>query len=104
MILRSKKISGPDALEIGLVSKIWPIEDLKAQAIALAAELAAQPRLAVKAMLESLHDAEDKTLEQLLESERRGVHATMGTPDATEGMMAFLEKREPVFNQTPLDS
>ncbi|MCP3977208.1 MAG: enoyl-CoA hydratase/isomerase family protein, partial [bacterium] len=31
--------------------------------------------------------------------ERRGVHATIGTADNTEGMMAFLEKRRPVFNQ-----
>lgn len=99
MILRAKKISGPEALAIGLVSEVWPIGELKDRAIALAAELAAQPRLAVKAVLDSLHDSEDKSLDELLAAERRGVHATMGTADATEGMMAFLEKRPPVFNQ-----
>lgn len=103
MILRAKKISGPEALAIGLVSEIWPVDELKDKAIALAAELAAQPRLAVEAMLDALHDAEDKTLAELLAAERRGVHKTMGTPDATEGMMAFLEKRDPVFNQNPAD-
>ncbi len=99
MILRGKKISGPHALHIGLVNEVWPMEELKERAIALAEELAAQPRLAVKAMLEALHDAEDKTLDELLLAERAGVHLTMGTPDATEGIMAFLEKRKPVFNQ-----
>jgi enoyl-CoA hydratase/carnithine racemase len=73
--------------------------ELKDRAIALAAELAAQPRLAVTAMLDALHDSEDKTLDELLAAERAGVHATRGTPDAREGILAFLEKRRPVFNQ-----
>ena len=100
MILRTKKIDGPTALRIGLVNEVWPLAELKDRAIALAAELAAQPRLAVKAMLESLHDSEDKTLDELLAAERAGVHATRGTADAREGMLAFLEKRRPVFNQS----
>jgi enoyl-CoA hydratase len=99
MILRAKKVSGPEALAIGLVNEVWPLAELKDRAIALGAELAAQPRLAVQAMLDSLHDSEDKTLEELLTAERAGVHATMGTPDAAEGIAAFLQKRRPVFNQ-----
>lgn len=101
MILRAKMLSGPEALAIGLVNEVWPLAELKDRAIALAVELANQPRLAVKAMLDALHDAEHKTLDELLAAERAGVHATMGTPDAREGMLAFLEKREPVFNQDP---
>jgi enoyl-CoA hydratase len=99
MILRAKKISGPEALAIGLVSEVWPLAELKDRAIALAAELAAQPRLAVNAMLNALHDSEDKTLDELLAAERTGVHVTMGTPDAAEGIAAFLEKRRPAFNR-----
>lgn len=99
LILRAKKITGPEALAIGLVNEIWPVEELKDRAIALAAELAAQPRLAVKGMLDALHDSEDQTLDELLAAERAAVHATLGSPDSTEGMMAFLEKRPPVFNQ-----
>ena len=99
MILRAKTLTGPEALAIGLVNEVWPLDELKDRAIQLAIDLAKQPRLAVKGMLDALHDAEHKTLDQLLAAERAAVHATMGTPDATEGMMAFLEKREPVFNQ-----
>lgn len=99
MILRAKMISGPEALELGVVSEVWPLDELKDRAIDLAAELARQPRLAVKGMLDALHDAEHKTLEELLAAERAAVHLTSGTADAREGMMAFLEKRDPVFNQ-----
>ncbi|MDH3706130.1 MAG: enoyl-CoA hydratase/isomerase family protein [Acidimicrobiia bacterium] len=99
MILRAKMLSGPEALAIGLVHEVWPLAELKDRAIALAAELAAQPRLAVKGMLDALHDAEHKTLDELLAAERAAVHLTMGSADANEGIMAFLEKRKPVFNQ-----
>ncbi|MGB7879167.1 MAG: enoyl-CoA hydratase/isomerase family protein [Ilumatobacteraceae bacterium] len=101
MILRAKKITGPEALSIGLVTEVWPLAELKDRAIALAVELAAQPRLAVRAMLDALHDSEDKTLEELLAAERAGVHATRNTPDSAEGIAAFLEKRRPVFNRPP---
>ena len=99
LLLRAKKINGPEALAIGLIDEVWPNAELKDRAIALAAELASRPRLAVRALLDSLHDAEDKTLDDLLAAERRGVHATLGTADNREGMRAFLEKRPPVFNQ-----
>lgn len=100
MILRAKTISGPEGLAIGLVDEVWPLDELKDRATALAVELAAQPRLAVKAMLDALVDSADKTLDQLLAAERAGVHATIGSPDAAEGIRAFLEKRRPVFNQS----
>ena len=40
----AKKISGPDALAIGLANEVWPLAELEDRAIALAVELAAQPR------------------------------------------------------------
>ena len=99
MILRAKTLTGPEALAIGLVNEVWPLAELKDRSIQLAVDLAGQPRLAVRGMLAALHDAEHKTVDELLVAERAAVHATMGTPDAAEGMKAFLEKRPPVFNQ-----
>lgn len=99
MILRAKKISGPEAYRIGLVHEVWPVQELKARAIALAHELARQPAGAVRAMLNVIVGSEDKSLGELLSAERAAVKANRGTADAKEGMMAFLQKREPVFNQ-----
>lgn len=101
LILRSKRISGPEALRIDLVHEVWPLEELKQRAVALAAQLAAQPAGAVRLVLEALQDSEDRTLEELLAAERRAVLATMGSADAAEGLMAFVEKRRPVFNRRP---
>ncbi|MEO1730195.1 MAG: enoyl-CoA hydratase/isomerase family protein [Pseudomonadota bacterium] len=99
MILRGKKVSGPEALRIGLVQEVWPLAELKDRAIALAEELASMPRLAVKSVLECVIGFEAKSLPQSLADERRAVHTNLRTADAIEGMMAFAEKRKPVFNK-----
>ena len=99
MILRGRVIDADEALRIGLVSETCPVGDLKKRAQELGDELAKQPRLAVKGMLDTLVGFETKTLQQSIEDERAAVHLTQGTPDANEGILAFLEKREPKFNQ-----
>jgi enoyl-CoA hydratase len=99
MILRSKKISGKKALEIGLVHEIWPIKELKGAALSLAHELAAQPAQAVKSMMKVLVNSNDRELEELLVEERKAVKDNANTKDSKEGMLSFLEKRKPIFNK-----
>lgn len=99
MILRAKKITGPEAYRIGLVHEVWPLGELKTRAIALAHELAKQPAGAVRSMLNVIVGAEDKSLDELLTAERAAVNANRGTADSKEGMLSFMQKRDPVFNQ-----
>ena len=99
MILRSRKISGPEAKEIGLVTEVVPNAQLKARALEIAEELANMPQTAVKAMMDCIVGHEVKTLEQSIADERDAIHATFNTKDRAEGFKAFLEKRKPVFNQ-----
>ena len=97
MILRARKISGPEALRIGLVHEVWPLDELKPRAQALAAELAGMPPIAVAGVLEAVVAGEFLPLDEALAAERRAVLRTMGTKDQREGMRAFLEKRKPSF-------
>ena len=99
MILRSKKISGKRALEIGLVHEVWPLENLKDAAIQLAKELANQPAKAVASIMKVLINSSDRSLKELIEEEQQAVKDNSGTKDSLEGMTAFLEKRKPIFNQ-----
>jgi enoyl-CoA hydratase/carnithine racemase len=99
MILRSKKISGPEALRIGLVNEVWPLGELFQRAQDLAVELAEKPALAVAGVLRCVVGAGEKPLVEGIAEERRAVLSTMGTPDQREGMLAFLEKRRPRFNR-----
>ena len=97
LILRAKKIDGPTALAIGLVHELHPVDELKAKAIELAEQLAAQPPLAVAGVLRAVVGAEHATLDEALRVEREAVRRCSGSADQREGMRAFLEKRRPNF-------
>ena len=81
MILRGRMIDANEALRIGLVSEICPLGDLKKRAQELGEELAKQPRLAVKGMLNTLVGFETKTLQQSIEDERAAVHMLIDVDD-----------------------
>ena len=76
-----------------------PFAELKPRAQALGEALAAQPREAVKSMLEAVVGFETKALAESMADEAAAVSANRGSKNALEGMQAFMEKRKPVFNQ-----
>ena len=71
---------------------------MKDAAIALGHELASQPSAAVASMMKVLVNSSEKNLDELLIAERKAVNANNNTKDSKEGMMAFIEKRKPKFN------
>jgi enoyl-CoA hydratase/carnithine racemase len=97
MILRARKVDGPSALAMGLVHELHPMADLKARAVELAQELAAQPPIAVAGVLRAVVGAEHLSLDDALRVEREAVRACSRSADQVEGMTAFLEKRPPRF-------
>ncbi|NQX87379.1 MAG: enoyl-CoA hydratase/isomerase family protein [Halioglobus sp.] len=101
IILRAKKISGPKALEIGLVQEVWPNAILQEKALELAHELAAMPPWSVAGVLQCVVGAEHSTLDAALAIERQAVHKVSSGKHQMEGMLAFLEKRDPDFSSDP---
>lgn len=99
LVLRAKKISGPEALRIGLVHEVWPLSELFQRAQQLAVELSEKPAIAVAGMLRCIVGTGEKPLAEGIAAERQALLSTMGTPDQQEGMRAFLEKRRPRFNR-----
>ena len=81
------------------MTELVEVGEIKARAQALGEELAAQPRQAVRSMLEVVVGNETKPLSESMEDEMTAVAANRDTKDSEEGMRAFMEKRTPVFNQ-----
>lgn len=97
LILTGGQLSAAEAAAHGLVSCIVAREQTLSAALDLAAEVAAQPPLAVLAAKEAINRAFELSLEAGLEFERRNFFLLFSTEDQKEGMGAFTEKRKPVW-------
>ena len=97
IILRVKRLSGPEALEVGLVHEVHPLSQLKEKAHELALDLAEKPPIAVAGVLSAVVSGEALPLEEALDLEREAVRTCSKSKDQVEGMMAFMEKRKPQF-------
>lgn len=97
LTLTGDLISGREAFEYGLVSKV--VEDGKAEetALEIATRIAALPPLAVRQIKEVVAAGEDAPLDTALRLERKAFQLLFGTRDKNEGTSAFLEKRKPEF-------
>lgn len=98
-ILTGRPLKAAEAERIGLITQVFPDEILVDEAMALAAAIAANPRLAVLAGKETVNQVAEMPLAEGLKLERRLFHGLFGTADQKEGMAAFAEKRKPNFTK-----
>jgi len=98
LILSGEALSAQEALAVGLVNKVVPPEQLQAEAEAWAAKFSKLSpvvlRLARKAVVEGWDTGVSAGLSRI---EEIYLKELMATSDANEGLVAFLEKREPVW-------
>lgn len=97
LIFTGKMISAKEAVSIGLVNKVVPLEDLIREADAMAQEIAKNGPIGVGLAKSAINRALETGLEDGLAYERELVSLTFSTEDKEEGMKAFLEKREANF-------
>jgi enoyl-CoA hydratase len=97
LCLTGRMMDAEEAERAGLVARIFPNEELLEKALAMAAEIAAMPRIALLVNKEMVSAAFETVLEQGLLFERRMWQILAATEDKTEGMNAFVEKREAVW-------
>ncbi|GFE64428.1 enoyl-CoA hydratase [Litoreibacter roseus] len=97
MHLTGRFMNAEEADRSGLVSRIVPAKKLKSDAMATAAKIAEKSAIATMAVKESVNRSYETTLNEGLLFERRLFHSLFATHDQTEGMDAFIEKREPQF-------
>ena len=96
-LLLNETLTAAEALAAGLADEVVPLDQLRARAEAVAAQLAAGPTRAFGEMRRLLLSASDQPLETQLELEAQALARSAATADAREGLTAFAEKRAAVF-------
>ncbi len=97
LILTGRMMDAEEAERSGLVARIFPAEDLLAETMKVAAEIAEYSTPSVMIAKEQVNRAFETTLAEGLRFERRTFYSLFATEDQTEGMAAFSEKRKPEF-------
>jgi len=97
MLLLAKIIDAQEALRIGLVNEVVPLEKLMPKALEYAETICQMAPLAVRATKEAMIKGSDMTLNDGLRMERLLFNQVATTEDFEEGGRAFREKRKPVF-------
>ena len=92
-----RKLTAAEAHAWGLVSEVVEADALAARAAEIAALYAAMPTRGVGMTKRLFSQALENTLEEQLELEAELQTAATQTNDFSEGVAAFLEKREPKF-------
>jgi 2-(1,2-epoxy-1,2-dihydrophenyl)acetyl-CoA isomerase len=97
LLLLAEPVRAPEALELGLVNRVVPADELDAAARELAVRLAAGPTLAYGAVKAAVEFASATDLRGALAREAELQAACAATADHESATKAFLRKEQPVF-------
>lgn len=96
LILTNRQVTGGEAVEMGLVSRLAKPGSALSEAEEIAKSLAAGPRSALAASAQLVRSGLTAELPAHLDAEAASIAAMMAA-DGAEGVAAFLEKRRPDF-------
>ncbi len=97
LLMTGAPFGAEDALSWGLVNRLYPPEALLPAALETAGMIAANAPLAIKAVRKAAAGALDRPLKEGLALELENYYTLVDTEDRHEGILAFNEKRKPVF-------
>jgi enoyl-CoA hydratase len=97
MNLTGRFMDAAEAERAGLVSRIVPAKKLMEEAMGAAQKIAEKSMIAVRTAKEAVDRSFEVPLAEGLLMERRLFHSLFATEDQSEGMGAFLEKRQAQF-------
>ena len=97
LLLTGRHITAAEALSIGLIGHVVPDGQALGKALEIAAAIAANGPVAVRAILRVIRETEGMAENEAFALEAKVGMAVFASEDAKEGPRAFAEKRQPRF-------
>lgn len=97
LVLTGRHISGEEAGQMGLATRAVAPDQLREEVEGIAETIAANSPAATAGAIRSLNDAFDSTVEEGIRWDRELVARLVHSPAFEEGTAAFLEQRDPQF-------
>ena len=97
MVLMGEKLSSDQALEMGLITRAVPPQQLDAEVEKTLNSLASKSPIGLKIGKKAFYAMADMPFEEAVDFLSAKIAEVAATEDAKEGITAFLEKRKPVF-------
>jgi enoyl-CoA hydratase len=98
LLFTCRNVKAEEALQIGLVSAVYPRDDLLVEALKMADRIAGNAPIAIRTIKCAMNEGLDMPIADAIQHEVDLFSTCFSTEDQKEGMQAFLEKRkEKVF-------
>ena len=97
LVLVGGPIRADEALRIGLANRLFSADELIPKTIGICDSIAAKGPLAIARAKEVIHQGQDADLRTANSLEQQAFGLVFASVDRGEGMDAFLEKRDPAF-------
>ncbi len=97
LMFTSPRLSAAEALDLGMVNKVFPQDNFSDHAMNYCQDLATRAPIAIRYIKENINRSLSVTLEAGLDAEGAAMPRTMSTADHREAAAAFVEKRQPKF-------
>lgn len=95
ILIAAEQLSADQMVELGILTRVVPRDEVLTDALAFAQELATRAPLSVRAMLSIMRDIETDSLDK--EAAARLAKACSESVDLQEGLAASRERRSPQF-------
>jgi 2-(1,2-epoxy-1,2-dihydrophenyl)acetyl-CoA isomerase len=97
LLFTARRFDAAEALDLGIVQRVVPADELDDAAAALAATLASGPTDALRMTKRLIEQAATSTLDEVAELESYAQGVAMSSAEHAEGLLAFRERRTPDF-------
>jgi len=98
LMMTGRRVGAQEALKIGFVNRVVPVDELDDAVAEVTSVLAAKSPAVMKLGRDAFYAVLDQDAEHALRLLQAGLTLVTQTDDAAEGILAFQEKREPKWS------